>query len=213
MPVVGVRPLPAAITLAAAVYALYFFDKVQPKLAARRLGPGDVLLSLPLALPLLLLGQPLAAMPSALLLSAALAAAYRGDVGWANALGTGFVASLSIVWGYINNAYTPAPQALWTTYALAEALYVEYKAPFREVGKWIPLTAWALGVIAVAPFVPSPLYAIPLAEPTLRYISPGPKLSSPREMTALGRRLAKRTAVFFALLATATALFVLGVGF
>lgn len=206
LPFLGVDPLAAALTLAEAVYAVFLFDKIQPKLVARRIGIRDVAISLPLLAPLALLNNYFAVVPSAAFLAAALIAAYSGRPGWGNALGTGFVASLSIIWGYANGAYTPLPQALWTAYAFAEALYVEYKAPFREFHKRAPLAAWIAGVAAAAPFIAAPFFLAPLVEPTARYAAPGPKLSSPREMASLGRSLMKRTLLFFTLLTIATLL-------
>ncbi|QIW23607.1 hypothetical protein EWF20_05175 [Sulfolobus sp. S-194] len=90
---------------------------------------------------------------------------------------------------------------IWTTYTLTEAIYVEYKLPYRQVSikqlrvSW--LTSLVINVVSIIIF---PLFILPLIEPTIRFMNPGGKLKAASQIKELGRKGLKRTILVFALL-------------
>lgn len=86
-------------------------------------------------------------------------------------------------------------------YGLVEALYVEYKLPHRRVGSWWLRGTWLAFLFVFLPLTsPFPILWLSLVEPTLRFLRPGPKLTSGTEIRRLGKAGARRTGLMFAFL-------------
>lgn len=198
------RPSLTALVFLPAVFLHGFtIDKVLPRVLSRKLTVREVLLLAVNAAPYVYFFTPLALIPAtAFLLSIVLSYA-RSNV-LPQLMGTVGISLLYLplvqIFGGVR-VIDLGVYLVWATYTLVEGIYVEYKLPYRRVTEnqlrisW--LSSLALNAISVAI---SPLLVLPLIEPTIRFMKPGEKLSSPAQIRELGRRGAKRTLLAFALL-------------
>jgi hypothetical protein len=129
---------------------------------------------------------------------------YFKNAMWGNILGTTFLSSLALVWSiFVNNSFL-LPSIYWILYILVGALYVEYKIPFRRLNKEVVQWAWVISIIILV-FLSLYVFKVPLLllsliEPSLRFMTPGQKLGSMKELGTLGKKGAKRDVLFITLL-------------
>ncbi|QGA54093.1 hypothetical protein GFS03_05670 [Sulfolobus sp. E5-1-F] len=188
------------------IYTLPIMEYLQPKVMSLKIGYKDILLMIPPIIPYVFLPYneqsvyiliPLALM---LLTFTLYLAKYTM---WGNVIGTAFEASISIVWGlFVYNFLFLIPSIYWLLYIFVGALYVEYKIPFRRLNKRIVQISWIISLISlIALSLKNPITLITLLEPSTRYLIPGEKLKSTKEIKDLGKRGSKRDMLFVALLA------------
>lgn len=173
-----------------------------------RIGAREILLSVLIAIPYLFAITIYFLVPL-VLLALTLTFYWKKNLMLGNVLGTAFISSLSFVWlSFVNNTAV-LPSVYWLLYILCGALYVEYKLPIRKLDKRVVQFSWLLSLaILVLLSVKSLLLLMPLTliEPSTRFLFPGKKLPSMRDIAKLGRRGLKRDIIFVALLILTTIL-------
>ncbi|AHC52094.1 hypothetical protein SUSAZ_09375 [Sulfolobus acidocaldarius SUSAZ] len=185
-------------------YTLPILEHLQPKVMVLKLSKVDYILIILASIPYLFIKQSILLILPISLILLTFALYYFRNTMWGNVLGTTFLSSLSIVWNiFVYNSFL-LPSLYWILYILVGALYVEYKIPFRKLSKGVVQEAWVISVIILV-FLSLYVFKVPLLllsliEPSLRFIRPGQKLGSMKELARLGKKGVKRDSLFIALL-------------
>lgn len=202
IPFLGVNLIKALVLIPVIAYNLPIMEYLQPRAMSLKLEKKDILLAILAAIPYLFMLSYFLTIPAALLVLTFLFYYLRNTM-IGNVVGTTFVVSLSIAWAYFVHA-SIIPAIFWTLYVFTGALYVEYKIPHRKLRKEVVIVSWIISVIVMTILALkffTPLLLIALIEPSTRFLSPGEKLKSMKELANLGRRGIKRDFLFVALLA------------
>ncbi|AWR95254.1 hypothetical protein [Acidianus brierleyi] len=113
--------------------------------------------------------------------------------------GTYSIVSLYLPWSailYEINIKVISIFVLWFLYTLTQSLYVEYKIPFRKISKNTVRLAWIISLFTIVYFsLYIPIILIGLIEPSIRFLNPGNKLSSAKDIKNLGWKIARRTII------------------
>lgn len=113
--------------------------------------------------------------------------------------GTYSIASLYLPWTailYEVNIKVFSIFVLWFFYTLTQSLYVEYKIPFRKISKNIVRLAWIISLFLIVYFsLYIPIILIGIVEPSIRFLNPGNKLSSAKDIKNLGWKIARRSMI------------------
>jgi hypothetical protein len=121
---------------------------------------------------------------------------------WGNVVGTACIASLSFIWSQVAGNSFVLADAYWTAYAFLGALYVEYKLPFRNLSlRTLRVASFATALLLALISFGYPVLLASFLEPIYRTVRPGEKLSSPKEIRALGRKGARKDIAFVIVLA------------
>ncbi|BDC17595.1 hypothetical protein [Acidianus sp. HS-5] len=204
--ILAVASHPALVSLIfLPIMALHGFtiDKTLPKVLSRKIGLTEIGLFALNSIPYLYFFTPLIFIPAtAFLLTIILS--YTKSKMLPQLTGTLGLALLYLPlvqifggWSMLNLGV----YLVWSTYTLVEAIYVEYKLPFRKVSINQLRLSWVASLILNSfAVIINPLLVLPLIEPTIRYINPGAKLKSASEIKGLGRKGIKRTLLVFILL-------------
>lgn len=201
IPFFGINLIKSLILIPIIAYTLPIMEYLQPRAMSFKLEKKDVLLAILAAIPYLFMLSYFLIIP-AILLALTFLFYYLRNIMLGNVLGTAFVASLSIAWAYFVNA-SVIPAIFWTLHIFTGALYVEYKIPHRKLRKEVIIVSWiasAILMIILAFKFFTPLILVALIEPSVRFLFPGEKLKSMKELANLGKRLVKRDILFVALL-------------
>lgn len=194
---VGIAFLPLMI------FHAFTIDVVLPKVLSRKVGIKEIGLLIINAIPYIYFFTPLILIPAlAFLLSIVLS--YTKSKVLPQLIGTLGIALLYLplvqIFGGIKIINIGA-YLVWATYVLTEAIYVEYKLPFRQVSIKQIRISWIICLLADAfSVIISPLFVLPLIEPTIRFMRPGDKLKVASQIRELGRKGAKKTLLVFFLL-------------
>ncbi len=201
IPFYSINVVRSLILIPILAYTLPILEYLQPKVSILRLSYKDVLLVVLAGIPYLFIKPtPLLLVPLSLIF-VTLWLFYTRNAMWGNVLGTTFLASLSMAWSvFVNNDFI-LPSVYWVLYIFTGALYVEYKIPYRKLDKKVVQASWLVSVVILAILsVGTPLMLVTLLEPSTRYLLPGAKLSSAKEIAKLGRSGIKKDILFIALL-------------
>ncbi|AWR98050.1 hypothetical protein DFR86_11235 [Acidianus sulfidivorans JP7] len=203
IPFVGINLLKAIILIPILAYNLPIMEYLQPKAMVLKLGKKEILLAVIAAIPYIFLIINYFIIIPAFLLLLTFFLYYKKNTMMGTVVGTTFVASLSTVWSYFVHA-SFVPAIFWTFYIFSGAIFVEYKIPHRKLKKNYVIINWILVLIILTIIsikFNSYLLLLTLIEPSLRFLLPGEKLKSMKELPALGRKGAKRDMLFVVLLA------------
>ena len=178
-------------------------DKTLPKVLSRKIGLTEIGLFALNSIPYLYFFTPLVFIPATAFLLTIILSYTRSKMlpQLAGTLGLALL-YLPLVqifggWSMLNLGV----YLVWSTYTLVEAIYVEYKLPFRKVSVNQLRLSWVASLVLNSfAVIINPLLVLPLIEPTIRYINPGGKLKSASEIKDLGRKGIKRTLLVFILL-------------
>ncbi len=202
LPFLGINLLKALLLLLIVVYTLPILERLQPVMTTMKVRYTDVILIALAVIPYIFVGPSVYLLVPAGILTVTLLLYYEGNTLWGNVMGTTFIASLSLLWAIFLNNHFVLPALYWTLYIFTGAVFVEYKIPYREVKPWMVETSWMISVLLlVLMSVGHPLLMLTLLEPSTRFLSPGEKMSSMKEIVTLGRNGAKRDVLFVGLLA------------
>ncbi|MEL9970543.1 MAG: hypothetical protein QXR57_07415 [Metallosphaera sp.] len=178
-------------------------DLTYSKMLARKLSKLDLVLMGVNAIPYVFLFRPLLLIPASIFLLSIILSYSKVNV-VPQVLGTLGLSSLLLPWISIVRGISlldVSVYLIWCSYTLVEALYVEYKLPFRKLGARAVKIGWLTSIAINALFVPFfPPVALTLIEPSVRFLRPGNKLSSATEIKELGKKGSKRTGLLFTLL-------------
>ncbi|MEM1627092.1 MAG: hypothetical protein QXV69_07465 [Sulfolobaceae archaeon] len=198
------RPaLISLIFLPVMILHAFTIDLVLPKVLSRKLGFKEVSLLALNTIPYIYFFTPFSFIPAiAFLLSIILA--YTSSKILPQLLGTLGIPLLYLplvqIFGGIRTIDIGA-YLIWSTYILTEAIYVEYKLPYRKVSANQLRASWIVSLIVdVYPILISPLFILPLIEPTIRFMKPGEKLKAASQIKELGKKGLKKTIVVLLLL-------------
>ncbi|BCU69839.1 hypothetical protein [Stygiolobus caldivivus] len=203
IPFVKVDALRALVLVPIIAYTLPVMEYVQPRVMSLKLGYKDVVLIIPALLPYVFMKPNIYILIPASLLVLTFLLYFTKLTMWGNVVGTAFEASLSMVWGtFVNNPLFLIPSLYWLLYIFNGAIYVEYKIPFRKLDKRVVQVSWLTSLLLML-FIGmrTPLLFLTLIEPTIRYLKPGEKLKSPKEIKELGRKGSRKDMAFLAILA------------
>ncbi len=189
----------ALLLLPVVLINLPVLEYLQPKVMSLRMKWTDAGLAVT-GVPYIFMISPLMVVPVLSLFLSLLLFKERNTM-LGNVMGTTFVVSLSLVWGnFVENPFL-LPDVYWILYILTGALYVEYKIPFRNLDKKVTSIVWMVVVtMLVYLSIDSTLLFISLIEPSIRFLNPGDKLKSTKEIPTMGRNIAKRDAIFLVIL-------------
>ncbi|BAB65746.1 hypothetical protein [Sulfurisphaera tokodaii] len=201
--VVSHPSLISLIFLPVMILHAFTIDLILPKVLSRKIGAKDIAILAVNTIPYIYFFTLLILIPAlAFLLSIILS--YTKSKILPQLIGTVGISLLYLplvqIFGGIN-IVDIGVYLVWTTYTLTEAIYVEYKLPYRKVSikqlraSW--LTSLLINVISIIIF---PLFVLPLIEPTIRFMKPGEKLKAASQIKELGRKGLKRTILVFSLL-------------
>ncbi|BFI74831.1 hypothetical protein [Sulfurisphaera ohwakuensis] len=201
--VVSYPSLISLIFLPVMILHAFTIDLILPKVLSRKIGAKDIAILAVNTIPYIYFFTPLILIPAlAFLLSIILS--YTKSKILPQLIGTVGISLLYLplvqIFGGIN-IVDIGVYLVWTTYTLTEAIYVEYKLPYRQVSikqlrvSW--LTSLLINVISIIIF---PLFVLPLIEPTIRFMKPGEKLKVASQIKELGKKGLKRTILVFSLL-------------
>ena len=203
IPFVKVDALRALVLVPIIAYTLPVMEYVQPRAMSLKLGYKDIVLIIPALLPYVFMKPNIYILLPASLLVLTFLLYFTKLTMWGNVVGTAFEASLSMVWGtFVNNPLFLTPSLYWLLYVFNGAVYVEYKIPFRKLDKRVVQVSWLISLpLMLFIGMRAPLLFLTLVEPTIRYLKPGEKLKSPKEIKELGRKGSKKDMAFLAILA------------
>ncbi|MBB5254843.1 hypothetical protein [Sulfurisphaera ohwakuensis] len=201
--VVSHPSLISLIFLPVMILHAFTIDLILPKVLSRKIGAKDIAILAVNTIPYIYFFTPLILIPAlAFLLSIVLS--YTKSKILPQLIGTVGISLLYLplvqIFGGIN-IVDIGVYLVWSTYTLTEAIYVEYKLPYRQVSikqlrvSW--LTSLLINVISIIIF---PLFVLPLIEPTIRFMKPGEKLKAASQIKELGKKGLKRTILVFSLL-------------
>lgn len=195
----------ALILIPIIAYTLPIMEYLQPKIMVMKVSYKDVLLIIPTVIPYLLMNLSVYLLIPISLLILTFVLYYAKLTMWGTVIGTAFESSLSSVWGiFVNNPAFLLPSIYWLLYILTGAFYVEYKIPFRKLDKKVPQISWIVSLIVLVTLsINYPLTLISLIEPSIRFLNPGEKLKSSKEIKDLGKNGSKRDLLFVASLTIA----------
>ncbi|WP_338598537.1 hypothetical protein V6M85_07785 [Sulfolobus tengchongensis] len=203
IPFFNINIVRAIILIPIIAYTLPIMEYIQPRIMAVKVDYKDILLIIVTLIPYIFMPfNVYLAIPASLLILT-FGLYLTKNTMWGNVLGTTFEVSLSIVWGtFIENHNFLLPAIYWILYIFTGALYVEYKIPFRKLDKRIVQISWIISIIVLLLLsLKNPLPLLTLIEPSIRYLKPGEKLKSPKEIKDLGKRGSRRDIIFIILLA------------
>ncbi|QKQ99068.1 hypothetical protein GWK48_00460 [Metallosphaera tengchongensis] len=188
-----------------AILNAFTIERLYPKLISWKFETKDYLLAGANVIPYAFLFNVFLLLPLAFLVSAYVLSYFRFRMAPV-LLGTYAVSSFYLPWTDMLASVNFGVYSIfltWMLYTLTQSLLVEYKAPFRKNVKSNHVTvSWIISLIALIPlssiFLPTLLLG--LIEPTIRFLRPGSKLSSGKEMRSLGRELSKRTMILVSVL-------------
>ncbi|BCS93069.1 hypothetical protein [Metallosphaera javensis (ex Sakai et al. 2022)] len=199
----SLKPLLLVIAPLVALHAVTV-DLTYSKMLARKLGKTDLSLMIINAIPYLFLFRPYFLIPATIFLLSIILSYAKVNV-LPQILGTLGLSSLMLPWISLAGTVTIldiSVYVVWCAYTVVEALYVEYKLPFRKIGANVVRGTWAIFLLVGGAFsFLFPPLALSLIEPSIRFFKPGEKLRSASEIRELGKRGSKRTIALFALLA------------
>ena len=202
IPFSGINLVRALILLPIALLTLIVADYLQPSLMSFRIRAKEIVLSALLAIPYLFAINIYLLIPLTLLVLT-IVAYWKRKLMIGNVLGTVFIASLSFAWlGFVSNSLI-LPSVYWLLYILCGALYVEYKLPIRKLDRRVVQLSWlaSLAILILLTMKSSLLLMLlTVIEPSSRFLFPGDKLASMKDVGKLGRRGAKKDVLFIALL-------------
>ncbi|WP_016732136.1 hypothetical protein [Saccharolobus islandicus] len=206
LPFLSVNLVKALVLIPIIAYTLPIMEYLQPKIMSLKIGYKDILVMIPpiilyIFLPYNEIRIVYVLIPLVLMLLT-LALYLTKYTMWGNVIGTAFEASISIVWGlFINNPLFLIPSIYWLLYIFTGALYVEYKIPYRKLDKRVVQISWVISLaLLIVLSLKNPITLITLIEPSTRYLIPGEKLKSPKEIRELGKRGSKKDILFVVLL-------------
>ncbi|BBG23780.1 hypothetical protein [Sulfuracidifex tepidarius] len=181
----------------------FTIDKVLPNVLSGRIGVKDLGLFVLNTVPYLYFFTPLIFIPAAAFLLSILLSYAKSRIlpQLSGTLGISLLyLPLVQVFGGANEIDIGA-YLVWATYTLGEAIYVEYKLPFRRVIANQLRVSWLASLLLdVASVAVYPLFILPLIEPTIRFMMPGDKLKAASQVKELGKRGIKKTLLVFFLL-------------
>jgi hypothetical protein len=206
LPFPSVNLVKALVLIPIIAYTLPIMEYLQPKIMSLKIGYKDILVMKPPIIPYVFLPYNeirivYVSIPLVLMLLTLTLYLTKYTM-WGNVIGTAFEASISIVWGlFINNPLFLIPSIYWLLYIFTGALYVEYKIPYRKLDRRVVQISWVISlVLLIVLSLKNPITLITLIEPSTRYLIPGEKLKSPKEIRELGRRGSKKDILFVVLL-------------
>jgi len=204
IPFFGINVIRALLLIPVIAYTLPILEHLQPKIMTLKIDYKDILLILLSAIPYIFVeinNVIMYIIVPIVLLIVTLTFYFNKNTLWGNVLGTTFVVSLSLVWALFEGNQFLIPDIYWILYIFAGALYVEYKIPYRRLDKSIVQASWILSLVILTLIsLNTPLLLVSLIEPSTRFLRPGEKLKSPKEITLLGRKGSKRDVIFVVLL-------------
>jgi hypothetical protein len=181
----------------------YTVDATYSKMLSRKLGVKEVLLLTISVIPYLFLLNEFFLIPGVVFLLAITFSYLKVNV-VPQLLGTMGLTLLYLPWVALRGRVGEEALLLfllWNSYTFTEALYVEYKLPFRGINLWYLRASWLVSLLVTISLIPvEPLSLVALVEPTIRFMWPGGKLEKASQIRELGRRGSKRTLLFFSIL-------------
>jgi len=201
IPFFGINVIRALLLIPVIAYTLPILEYLQPKIMILKINYKDILLILLAAIPYIFIEINIYIIVPIVLLIVTLTFYFNKNTLWGNVLGTTFVVSLSLVWALFEGNQFLIPDIYWILYIFAGALYVEYKIPYRRLDKSIVQASWVLSLIILTLIsLNTPLLLVSLIEPSTRFLRPGEKLKSSKEIALLGRKGSRRDIIFVTLL-------------
>jgi hypothetical protein len=185
---------------------IFTVNELYDKALARRLSKKDLVLIAINGLPYILLTNWSIIIP-ALIFAMGIITSYARIQIIPQILGTIGISSFLLPWYLILNKninfIITNIYLYWIIYTYVEAIYVEYKLPYRKIGYEVVVISWSIGLFGLIflTFL-SKTYILlsSLIEPSLRFFNPGNKLSTSREIRDLGMRGLKRLLLYFSIL-------------
>lgn len=201
IPFFGINVIRALLLIPVIAYTLPILEYLQPKIMILKISYKDILLILLATIPYIFIKIDIYIIIPIVLLMVTFIFYFNKNTMWGNVLGTTFIVSLSLVWALFESNYFLIPDIYWILYIFTGALYVEYKIPYRRLNKAIVQTSWILSLIILTLIsLNTPLLLVSLIEPSTRFLRPGEKLKSPKEIALLGRKGSRRDIIFVTLL-------------
>ncbi|BDB99535.1 hypothetical protein [Saccharolobus caldissimus] len=201
IPFFGINIIRALLLIPVIAYTLPILEYLQPKIMVLKINYKDLLLILLATIPYIFIKINLYIIIPIVLLIVTFIFYFNKNTMWGNVLGTTFIVSLSLVWALFEDNYFFIPEIYWILYIFTGALYVEYKIPYRKLNKTIVQASWVLSLIILTLIsLNTPLLLVSLIEPSTRFLRPGEKLKSPKEIAPLGKKGSRRDIIFVALL-------------
>lgn len=201
IPFFGINVIRALLLIPVIAYTLPILEYLQPKIMILKISYKDILLIILATIPYIFIKIDIYIIIPIVLLIVTFIFYFNKNTMWGNVLGTTFIVSLSLVWALFESNYFLIPDIYWILYIFTGALYVEYKIPYRRLNKAIVQTSWILSLIILTLIsLNTPLLLVSLIEPSTRFLRPGEKLKSPKEIALLGRKGSRRDIIFVTLL-------------
>ncbi|EZQ11389.1 hypothetical protein CM19_01535 [Candidatus Acidianus copahuensis] len=196
----------ALILVPILLYSIVVLDKLNPKVEVFKLSYLDILLGVLSAIPYILIIYEVRSftvlIPITLLLLSLYFFHERKSM-WGNVVGTAFISALSFILTlFLNNPFYLIIPSFWTLYTFTQALYVEYKIPYRKLDRKVLMVSWSISLfllITLSLYLNVFLMLLALIEPSVRFFKPGEKLKSSKEIRSLGRGGMKRDLLFVTL--------------
>jgi len=201
IPFFGINVIRALLLIPVIAYTLPILEYLQPKIMILKINYKDILLILLATMPYIFIKINIYIIIPMALLTVTFMFYFNKNTMWGNVLGTTFIVSLSLVWALFESNYFLIPDIYWILYIFTGALYVEYKIPYRRLDKSIVQASWVLSLIILTLIsLNTPLLLVSLIEPSTRFLRPGEKLKSSKEIALLGRKGSRRDIIFVTLL-------------
>ncbi|ACP45181.1 conserved hypothetical protein [Sulfolobus islandicus Y.G.57.14] len=201
IPFFGINVIRALLLIPVIAYTLPILEYLQPKIMILKINYKDILLILLATMPYIFIKINIYIIIPIVLLIVTFIFYFNKNTMWGNVLGTTFIVSLSLVWALFESNYFLIPDIYWILYIFTGALYVEYKIPYRRLDKSIVQASWVLSLIILTLIsLNTPLLLVSLIEPSTRFLRPGEKLKSSKEIALLGRKGSRRDIIFVTLL-------------
>jgi hypothetical protein len=201
IPFFGINVIRALLLIPVIAYTLPILEYLQPKIMILKINYMDILLILLATMPYIFIKINIYIIIPMALLTVTFMFYFNKNTMWGNVLGTTFIVSLSLVWALFESNYFLIPDIYWILYIFTGALYVEYKIPYRRLNKSIVQASWVLSLIILTLIsLNTPLLLVSLIEPSTRFLRPGEKLKSSKEIALLGRKGSRRDIIFVTLL-------------
>ncbi|ACP35016.1 conserved hypothetical protein [Sulfolobus islandicus L.S.2.15] len=201
IPFFGINVIRALLLIPVIAYTLPILEYLQPKIMILKINYKDILLILLATMPYIFIKINIYIIIPIVLLIVTFIFYFNKNTMWGNVLGTTFIVSLSLVWALFESNYFLIPDIYWILYIFTGALYVEYKIPYRRLNKSIVQASWVLSLIILTLIsLNTPLLLVSLIEPSTRFLRPGEKLKSSKEIALLGRKGSRRDIIFVTLL-------------
>lgn len=196
----------ALILVPILLYTIVVLDKLNPKIEVFKLSSSDILIGVLSALPYILIVYEVRSLTVLIPISLLLLSIYffheRKSM-WGNVVGTAFISALSFIFtSFLNNPFYLIIPSFWALYTFTQALYVEYKIPYRKLSNKPLMMSWSISLlllVTLSLYLNVSLMLLALIEPSIRFFRPGEKLKSPKEIKSLGRSSMKRDLIFVSL--------------